>query len=95
MSTSPDLINGLIELAGAWFTWRNAWQLMRDRKLCGVYWPTTVFFTVWGVWNLFFYPSLGQWFSFYAGILLVIGNAAWLIFALFLSESVRRNCSSR
>lgn len=84
LKLSPDHINGLIVLVGAGFTWRNAWQLWIDRELFGVYWPTSLFFTVWGIWNLYYYPSLGQWFSFYAGILLALGNAAWVIMAVFL-----------
>jgi hypothetical protein len=82
MTITPDLINGLIELTGAVFTWRNAWQLWKDREVRGVYWPTSLFFTVWGAWNLYYYPSLNQWFSFYAGILLATGNLAWLTMAV-------------
>ena len=80
----PDLINGLFELAGAAFTWRNAIQLRRDREIRGVYWPTAGFFTAWGAWNLLYYPALGQWFSFAGGVLLVSGNIAWVAMALRL-----------
>lgn len=78
----PDLINGLFELAGAGFTWRNAVQLLRDRELRGVYWPTSAFFSTWGVWNLAYYPALGQWLSFAGGVLLVSGNLAWVALAV-------------
>lgn len=81
---TPDLINGLIKLVGAGLTWRNAWELWKARELRGVYWPTSMFFTVWGVWNLYYYPSLDQWFSFYAGILLTMGNLAWVVMAVHL-----------
>lgn len=73
-----DLVNGLFEAGGAYCTWRNAWQLHKDREIKGVYWPLTAFFTAWGVWNLWYYPALGQWFSFYAGIVLVTGNLLWV-----------------
>lgn len=43
-----------------------------------MYWPMTAFFTAWGFWNLHYYPSLEQWFSFYAGIVLVLGNLCWV-----------------
>lgn len=79
-----DVGNGLFELVGAYFTWRNYIQLQRDRELKGVYWPMTAFFTAWGFWNLHYYPSLQQWFSFYAGIVLVLGNLAWVNLALKL-----------
>lgn len=76
---SPDLINGCVELVGSVFTWRNAYQLYRDRKVSGVYWPATAFFTLWGFWNLYYYPVLGQWFSLAGGTMLSLGNAAWLL----------------
>lgn len=40
------------------------------------------FFWSWGIWNLFFYPSLGQWYSFVGGIALVAGNTVWVALAL-------------
>ena len=76
---NPDLFNGLFELVGAYFTWVNAWTLHKDKEIKGIYWPTTVFFTLWGMWNLYYYPALGQWFSFWGGVILVSGNVAWVI----------------
>ena len=40
----PDLVNALFETFGAVFTWRNAWQLWKDREVKGIYWPTIAFF---------------------------------------------------
>jgi len=79
---TPDFGNSLFELIGAFFTWRNAYQLFKDKILRGVYWPTQFFFATWGLWNLFYYPSLEQWLSFYAGAILVIGNLLWCGLAL-------------
>ena len=79
-----DVTNGLFELIGALLVWKNFHQLVIDREVKGVYWPVTVFFALWGVWNLYFYPSLDQWFSFSAGILLCTGNIAWVFFYLVL-----------
>lgn len=76
---TPDFINGCFECVGAYFVWRNAWQLRKDREVKGVYWPTTVFFTVWGLWNLVFYSALEQWWSWAAGIVLMLGNVAWVV----------------
>lgn len=79
-----DLVNGSFELLGAILTWRNAAQLHRDREIRGVYWPTSAFFSAWGLWNLAYYPLLGQWFSFAGGVLLVSGNLAWVAMAVRL-----------
>lgn len=79
-----DIVNGLFELFGAYFTWKNALALYHDKDIKGVYWPAWVFFAAWGIWNLWYYPSLGQWYSFAAGIVLVAGNIAWVVMAMGL-----------
>lgn len=81
---TPDLINGLFECVGSLFTWRNALQLHRDKEIRGVYWPIWSFFAAWGIWNLYYYPHLHQWFSFVGGCLLVGGNVAWSVMAIRL-----------
>ena len=80
----PDLINASIELGGAYFTWRNYLELRQARELRGVSWPTMAFFTAWGIWNLVYYPAIGQWASFAAGIVLAAGNLAWVMLAVSL-----------
>lgn len=85
-----DAVNGAFELGGALFTWRNALQLWRDRVVKGVYWPMFAFFAAFGIWNLAFYPYLGQWFSFAGGVLLVAGNLCWVALAVaFARGSVK------
>jgi hypothetical protein len=75
---NPDIVNGLFELAGSAFLLLNVRQLHRDKELNGVHWLPTLFFSTWGVWNLYFYPSLGQWFSFFGGLAIVVVNTLWL-----------------
>lgn len=82
-----DVVNGLFELGGAYFTWRNYFQLMKDRETKGIWWPLIAFMTLWGFWNLIYYPSLGQWLSFGAGLLLVGGNLFWVMLVLQLKYS--------
>lgn len=53
--------------------------LLRDKAVAGVSILSTVFFTLWGGWNLFYYPHLGQWLSFYGGIAIMIANALWVL----------------
>jgi hypothetical protein len=45
----------------------------------GVHWIPTGFFTAWGFWNLYYYPHLDQWLSFFGGLFIVAGNFSWLI----------------
>lgn len=75
---TPDLINASFEFIGAAFTAANAKRVIADKGYAGIYLPAIVFFMSWGVWNLFYYPSLGQVFSFIAGICLVCANLTWI-----------------
>lgn len=75
---NPDLINGCFEIAGALFNLLNVRRLIRDKQLHGVRWEPTAFFTAWGVWNLFYYPALDQWYSFAGGVAIVAVNAVWV-----------------
>lgn len=79
-----DGVNGTFEALGALVTWANAYKLYKDRCVRGVYWPATGFFSVWGLWNLFYYPHLHQWMSTVGGALLVVGNLVWVVFAIHL-----------
>jgi hypothetical protein len=78
----PDLINGLFEVGGGLMQLQNCRRLWRDRRIAGVDWRVFVFFTAWGFWNLFYYPSLGQTLSFAGGIVIVSANALWVAMAL-------------
>jgi hypothetical protein len=75
---TPDIINGAFEACGAAMLALNVQRVWRDRALAGVHWAPTLFFTSWGFWNLFYYPSLNQWASFAGGCALVTMNAAWI-----------------
>ncbi len=78
-----DLVNGLVfELLGSVFLWMNVRKLWHDRELKGVYWYSTAFWSLWGCWNLYYYPSLGQWWSFLGGLSVFAANTCWLVLAL-------------
>lgn len=74
----PDLINGLFEAVGGITGFLNCWQLYKDKEVKGVVWQLTVFFSAWGLWNLYYYPLLGQWLSFWGGCLIVLSNTVWV-----------------
>ncbi len=74
-----DMTNGIFEIVGGMLLVINIVKLCRDKTLAGVsIWPT-LHFTLWGVWNLFYYPSLGQWWSVTGAWFIVIANTVWLI----------------
>ena len=78
MINNADLVNGTFELLGAAFTLINVKQIIKDKQVKGVSVIPVVFFTLWGVWNCFFYPLLNLWLSFTGGLSIVIINAIWL-----------------
>ena len=78
-----DLINAFFEFGGAVVVWMNVFKLHKDKKIMGVFWPVWVFYSVWGMWNLYYYPTLQQHWSFWAGLLLVIGNTFWVCQAVY------------
>lgn len=84
----PDLINGGFELWGGFSILGHCKAVLRDKAVAGVSIPSVVFFTAWGYWNLYYYPSLHQWWSFSGGILIVIANSIWV--ALLLKYYKRR-----
>ena len=75
---TPDIINGIFEFLGGIFLMENVNCIIKDKALKGVSWKPTVFFTLWGIWNLYYYPHLDQWFSFAGGLFIVIINTMWL-----------------
>jgi hypothetical protein len=76
------VINGAYETVGAAVVWLNVRRLLRDREVKGVSWWVQAFFASWGVWNLIYYPALGQWCSFTGGIVLTAGSMTWTILAV-------------
>ena len=78
---TPDIANGLFELVGGTLMFVNCWRVHRDKQVRGVSWPVMLFFTLWGFWNLYFYPAYGLWMSFWGGVLIVAGNVTWVTLA--------------
>lgn len=78
---SPDAINAAFELGGALLIWANVRALYRAKEVRGVYAPVMAFYAAWGLWNVFYYPAIGQTLSFWAGLGVVAGNVAWCALA--------------
>lgn len=91
MGPTPDLVNGAFEMLGGVLLWMNVRQIVRDKKVEGLWWPSTVFFCAWGLWNLYYYPALGQWWSFAGGLNIVVANATWLALWWFYAHRVALN----
>lgn len=77
-AVAADLINASLELMGGFFVLGHCRAVWHDREVKGVSIISTAFFLCWGVWNLYYYPSLGQWLSFAGGIFLALANCLWV-----------------
>lgn len=75
-----DFINSMFELGAAVMAWLNVVRILKDKKIHGVSRLSTAFFVGLGVWNMYYYPHLHQWFSFSGGLCIVTANAVWLYF---------------
>ncbi len=73
-----DLVNGSFEMLGALFIAFSVLKAHQDKRIAGVSYVHAGFFSVWGFWNLFYYPHLDQWWSFWGGLAIMSTNAFWL-----------------
>lgn len=73
-----DLINGSFEVLAGFMVLNHCRAVLRDKAVAGVSILSTLFFSLWGVWNLYYYPSLNQWLSFMGGIIIVFANILWV-----------------
>jgi len=65
---------------------------LKHKKIRGVSLLPTIFFSIWGFWNLFYYPYLGQMISFYAGITVVSANTLWIVLAIYYRLMWKKRC---
>lgn len=75
---TPDMINGLFEASGCVFIALSILKLRKEKLVRGVSWVHMSFFMVWGFWNLFYYPHLDQWISFWGGVGIVTANTLYV-----------------
>lgn len=82
MTLNADLTNALFESAGAVLIWLNVADVWKKRKTAGIHWLPLALFTIWGYWNLAYYPHLGQFLSTVAAGFVAFANTVWLALVL-------------
>lgn len=75
---SADTVNACFELAGSAFVLNHCRVLFKQRQVHGVSVLSAAFFLGWGFWNVLYYPSLHQWFSFAAGLSVLGANGLYV-----------------
>jgi hypothetical protein len=74
-----DLTNGFFELGGGVAVWANVRALYHDKRYAGCRLAPMFFFCAFSLWNLWFYPHLGQIASTVGGAFLGLGNLAYVV----------------
>lgn len=90
MTTWADIINGTFEALACLMVLNHCRVLLRDRAVAGVSIASTAFFTLWGVWNLWYYPLLGQFWSTVGGVFVVLANCIYVGLLLRFSATGRQ-----
>lgn len=73
----PDMVNSALQVGGTAFTFVNVSKLYRTKCPKGVSFWAISFFVTWGIWQLYFYYGLGQWFSMGASFSMLIANGIY------------------
>ena len=93
--TWQDAVNGAFECFAGFFVLLHCIRLYKDKMVRGVSVVATMFFSSWGFWNLYYYPHLDQWLSFFGGILIVTANVAWVYLLVYYKAKERREAALR
>jgi hypothetical protein len=80
---NSDIINGAFEMLGGFFILLSIRRVLIDKQVKGVSVLSTVYFTTWGLWNIYFYPQNDLFFSFIGGIFLSLCNGIWVILLIY------------
>ena len=81
-----DVVNASFEVGAGLAVVANTLQLARDRIVKGTHWAAFAFFTVWGYWNVYYYPHLDQWLSLVGGVLVALLNTFFFGLLLYFSR---------
>lgn len=79
---SPDLINGLIECGFGLMRLLDIKAAYKAKRVQGVSLIPVVAACGWGVWNIYFYNHIDQWYSFLGGLVILSTNLWWLYVAI-------------
>lgn len=82
-----DLITSLFQICAIIFQLDNIVKLYRDKDIKGVSLYIFILYTIWAVWNLYYYMILQQSLSFIIGIFTVIVNLIWISLAVYYKNN--------
>ena len=90
-----DCVHGTFELAGGFFILLHVLRLLRDKEVRGVSAIAVAYMTLWGFWNMYYYPFLAQWFSTFGGAAIALINTAWVVLLFYYLRKERKAKNER
>lgn len=73
-----DAVNASFELLGGCVIWLSIVAVIQAMEVKGIDWRHIAFFSLWGIWNMYYYRHLNQFASFLAGLWITISNTIWV-----------------
>lgn len=86
MKLTMDQANAALEMGGAFLRTLDCIKLFQHKRFVGGHLGTALYFLLWGVFNVFFYPSLNQVWSFWAALALMVINGLWFVMAVYYNH---------
>lgn len=78
-----DFINACFDSGMVLLTCLSIKRITLDKGYAGLHLGSTVLFTTKRFWNLYYFASLDQWFSFWMSGALVVVTLVWLYLLLY------------
>jgi hypothetical protein len=82
-----DLVNSGFEALAGVFVLNQSRALWKSRQAYGVSLLSVLFFNTFGFWNLYYYPHLNQWSSFFGGFCVTLANTVWVTSIVWLRRA--------
>jgi len=82
-----DIINSIFQFLVSFFILINCIKLFKDKKIYGVSFSTLIFLVIFSIWNLYYFFSLNQKISFYAGLFCFMMNLTYLILGIYYKNN--------
>ena len=90
MSTQ-DTVNGTFESLASIFMLFNCIKAYRDKKIRGISVISMVFFSLWSIWNPYYYHSLNQFWSCVGACSMVTTNVTYVAMAIYYIWKEKRH----
>jgi len=84
-----DLINALFEFCATLFVLNNCRVVLKHKFVSGVSVVSCAFFMLWGLWNVYYYPTLGQVYSFYCGVAVLVSNIIYVGLLIYYTRNLK------